>query len=104
MNFGEGLGRSGRKVHREDANIENRRLYVHDPQAGGSSTPAVAENWLVVAVEVGKVRRIGVGREEGCGLVERSLNLAAVAETGLVASSDQHPPLLGVRVCRLDAV
>lgn len=66
---------------------------MHDPEVWWTSTPAVAKNRLVVAVEVSKMRRRRISGEEGRSLVERSLNSSAMAEAGLVASSDQDPPL-----------
>lgn len=63
MNLSEGLDVGGRDIHWEDPDIDRRRLggCVEYPEAWGTGSPAVTEYRLVVAVQVGKVWRIGIG-------------------------------------------
>lgn len=101
---GKGLNSGSGSVDLDNANIDWRRWcsYVHNPERRWTGSPAVAENWLIVAVEVCQVRRRRIHRPEGCGLVECGLDLVAETKAGLVSSSDQDPPLFLLRASRLN--
>jgi len=101
----ERLDSSGGSVQRLNANIDWRRWRreLHDPERWWAGTPGIAEDRLVVAVEVSELRGSRVGRPEGCSLIESSLYANAVAKAGLVSSSNENPPLLRSRACGLDA-
>ena len=64
------------------------------PDRGRLRHPGRAERALPVAVDVGEVRRRGVGGEEGGRLVEFPLEAVAVAAAGLVAARDEDHPFL----------
>ena len=56
--------------------------------------PGVAEDAVLVAVQVGEVRRVRGGGEEGYTAVEGLLGLGAGAKAGAVAAGDEDHPLL----------
>jgi len=101
----EGLHTGGGSVQAlyADVNWRGRCGDLHNPERWGASSPAVAEYWLVVAIEVCEMWRSWVDGPKSSSLVECGLYTSAVTEAGLVSSSDENPPLLGSCACGLDA-
>jgi len=105
MEISEGLHGGSGRVRVNDAKVNRcwRRSNMEDIEVWWPGCPAVAENWLVVAIEKSKVGSSWVCSEDCNALIEGSLNLSAVSEAGLVTPSDQNPPFLWLRAGRLDA-
>lgn len=72
-----------------------RELHVED--LGRADTPGVAEDTVLVAVQVGEVGRVGSGGEEGDTAVEGRLRLFAHAEASGIAASHVDHPFLNTR-------
>lgn len=101
----EGLHAGGGSVQALDVDVNWRRWCgdLDDPQRWGTGSPAIAEHWLVVAIEVCEIWRGWVDGPESSSLVECGLYTSAVTEASLVSSSDKNPPLLRSCACGLDA-
>lgn len=95
MKIGEGLHIGGGSVEGNKADVHWSRLgrNLHDPQMRRTSPPGVAQDRLIVAVEVCQMRGSWIDSEQERALVESLLNFSATAKACLVASSDQNPPL-----------
>lgn len=105
MEIGEGLHAGSCSVQWEQTDVDWGRLSsdFHDPEMRRAGSPGIAEDGLIVAVEICQVRGSRIGSEENRALVEGSLDAIAKAKAGLVASSDKNPPLFWCRAYWLDA-
>ena len=81
-------GRGGRAL------VEKRlgKLQVED--TGRADGPGVAEDTVLVAVQVCEVGRVRGGREEGDTAIEGLLGLLASSKAGGIAAGDKDHPLL----------
>jgi hypothetical protein len=93
----QGVGGGGGQVESLAVDLDSCRLRKHleNVEAGRASGPGVAENRLVVAVQVSHMRGVVEKRKLGSGLVEGLLNSSASTIAGLVSTRDEQPPLLG---------
>jgi len=84
-------GRGGRAL------VEKRlgKLQVED--TGRADGPGVAEDTVLVAVQVCEVGRVRGGREEGDTAIEGLLGLLASSKAGGIAAGDKDHPLLDAR-------
>lgn len=86
----------GSQVKPLAVNLDGRRFgeHLNDIEAGGTRRPGIAENGLVVAIQVGHMGGVVEERKLGSGLVEGLLDSSASTVAGLVAARDEQPPLL----------
>lgn len=77
---------------------------LENPERWWSGGPAVAENWLVLTVDIGQVWSSSISGEENGRLVESFLDLIAHAEASLVTTSYENPPFFWSSASWRDAV
>ena len=95
------LRRHRRRVQRDRVDRRRRLALVrgrdgqqHVIDGRRAGQPRRAQDRLALAVDVAEVRRGRVGGEDGGRLVPRALDIAALAEAGLVAAGDQDHPFV----------
>lgn len=62
-----------------DVNLGRLGHHLESPESSSAGGPRVAEDRLVIAVEQGQMRLLGLSRELGRRLLECGLDLVAVA-------------------------
>jgi hypothetical protein len=93
----QSVGGGGGQVESLAVDLDSRGLGKHleNIEARRAGRPGVAENRLVVAVQVSHMGGLVEERKLGSGLVEGLLDSSASTIAGLVSTRDEQPPLLG---------
>ena len=73
-----GVGGGQVKALQVDVSLGRRREHLKDPESASSSGPSVAEDGLIIAVDISNVGSVGESSELGGSLIEGSLHLQAV--------------------------
>lgn len=97
-------GRDGSAVERQNADSGSRSALVGErlgelnvQNARRANTPGAAEDTVLLAVQVGKVGRVGGGGEQSDTAIEGLLRALAQAEACSVAASHEDHPILTAR-------
>lgn len=101
VNSGDLGGGDGSAVEREDANSGSRSALVSErlgkldvQHTRRADAPGVAENAVLVAVQVCEVGRVGSGGQESDTAIEGLLRALAQAEACCIAASNEDHPVL----------